>query len=93
MLLALEIEVSSGPASGAVDNRVPLQRVSETAKLLQIVVSPIFQFAQGVILEELNRRCPAGEFPSCGFAAAFADFDKLRPSRLCPRAAHAYETA
>ena len=30
MLLALEIEVSSGPASGAVDNRVPLQWVSET---------------------------------------------------------------
>ena len=60
MLLALEIEVSSGPASGAVDNRVPLQRVSETAKLLQIVVSPIFQFAQGVILRRTQQALSCG---------------------------------
>ena len=70
---------------------VVAHRMGQAALLLQIVIVPAAQFADGVLGEEVRGAAPAGQFPQRGLGAVLAKLEGMIIGRLGPGAGYAHE--
>ena len=67
------------------------QRMRQAAILLEVIILPVAQFAQRVLLEKIGRGAVAGQLPRGRLGAFLAEFDGVEMLGLGPGAADALE--